>query len=636
MEEKLNLIEIKGVGEKLSTKILDSVGGQEALEKIVQEKEIEKLSSIDGISQRKAVEIMNQLLGNPNERFLKSPKAVQIYDQIIENILSFTNTRYAHNRVLLLSPTTNQSKIRENLGFVEEARELVSTLPVGDVRRIMRHIREPVEVKGNYDASKVILVESSDDYDYMLELGLNNYYPILVASRDLNPLEMSQYNLILYVYDYGGMDISGMDNIVMIHKESDLSEIIPDTVIDYYRGNRESFNEVVKLKRILGEESVLEEACVVLDEIEKYAYEHFDIDTIVEKVRADANEEIKNSIEKLDLDGDKILELLSGKTPPEIDEILEETLSNACSQIQEETRLSFDPFIKKYPIEIDNNELRRIKQQESSRQEIQIFEKKTQAASQLKQLKPQVEKEIQDILEFDYKFALGAFTQEYNLHPAKIGDKFHYEEIINLNLIQENIQLQKVNYQLYPENVTLLTGANSGGKTTLLETVAQISILAQMGLPVPGENVEVKILDELYFFSKQRSLDAGAFESFLDTFIPALTTNANKLILLDELEGITELDAAVKIISSIIEIIEKSSSYAIIVTHMAQELIEYSNVRVDGIEAKGLDEDYNLIVDRTPKMNYLARSTPELILKKIYQQKKGEEKEIYGEILKKF
>jgi dsDNA-specific endonuclease/ATPase MutS2 len=69
---------------------------------------------------------------------------------------------------------------------------------------------------------------------------------------------------------------------------------------------------------------------------------------------------------------------------------------------------------------------------------------------------------------------------------------------------------------------------------------------------------------------------------------------------------------------------------------MAREIIKYAPVRVDGIEAKGLDEDYNLLVDRTPRMNYLARSTPELILKMIHSRSEGKLKEVYGKILEKF
>ena len=101
-----------------------------------------------------------------------------------------------------------------------------------------------------------------------------------------------------------------------------------------------------------------------------------------------------------------------------------------------------------------------------------------------------------------------------------------------------------------------------------------------------------------------------------------------------KLEWITELEAAVRIISSFIEMIKYSNSCAIIVTHMPKELMTYADVRVDGIEAKGLDKDYNLIVDRTPKMNCLARSTPEFILKRIYENSDGKFKEVYGKILR--
>jgi dsDNA-specific endonuclease/ATPase MutS2 len=166
--------------------------------------------------------------------------------------------------------------------------------------------------------------------------------------------------------------------------------------------------------------------------------------------------------------------------------------------------------------------------------------------------------------------------------------------------------------------------------------MAQISIMTHMGIPVCANEASVELIDELYFFSKKRSLDAGAFESFLNTFMPVVITDTNKLVLLDELEAITELEAAVKIIASFIDLLKGSDSYAVIVTHMAREIMKYTEVRVDGIEAKGLDENYNLLVDRTPKMNYLAKSTPELILRMIYEKSDGKIKDIYGQILEKF
>ena len=267
------------------------------------------------------------------------------------------------------------------------------------------------------------------------------------------------------------------------------------------------------------------------------------------------------------------------------------------------------------------------------------YEENVKAAQTLSTMKPIVEEEIHEILLFDYEFALGCFAHYYNLNPPELGNGFSFHNGIHLNLALENsIEVQKIDYTLEsPNNVVLLTGANSGGKTTLLETIAQICIMSQMGLPVCASKARVKIVDEVYFFSKKRSLDAGAFESFLRTFMPIVTLDTDKLILLDELEAITELEAAVKIISSFMDFISDSNSLAVIVTHMAREILKYTDVRVDGIEAKGLDENYNLIVDRTPRMDYFARSTPELILRRMYEKSDDNKlKDIYRQVLEKF
>jgi dsDNA-specific endonuclease/ATPase MutS2 len=363
-----------------------------------------------------------------------------------------------------------------------------------------------------------------------------------------------------------------------------------------------------------------------------------DLDEIVSNVKKSSDRELKIAIKNIDIDGNEVLDLLNNAMPPKIEKIFDEIITKGKKTIKELSGVDFDPFLKTYPLQIDDEEMKRIKRLQSSKTENELFDKKINGSKQLFNLKEVVEEEIKEILKFDFEFSLGCFAYEYNLNPFKISDNFKLNEILHLNLaLEKDDYIQRINYNLsYPETVVLLNSANSGGKTTLLETISQISIMAQIGLPISGRDCEIKLLDEIYHFSKKRSLDAGAFESFLNVFIPVVTTNDEKLVLLDELEGITELEAAVKIISSFIDMIKDSNSYGIIVTHMAKELMKYTDVRVDGIEAKGLDENYNLIVDRTPKMNFLAKSTPELILKRIHENSEGKLKEVYGEILKKF
>ena len=521
-----------------------------------------------------------------------------------------------------------------------DAKKEVSQMPIIKLRGLMKNLKELEDAKAEYDASKVILVESEEDNSYLCDLGLNQYYPILTASD--SPLlqeELMNYDLIFYVYSQGILDFEGMPNLVMINIDENDYEIVPEKIINFFIQNQDTFQRVHEIQKIRNKESVLGDIIPIIDELNIVDKKEVDIDELVNSLKYEMDEELEKSMKNVDLEGDEILNLLNNNFPPKISKIFDEIINKRKAIIKEKTGMDFDPYLRKYPIEIDEQEIERVKLERSSKKENDIFDIKKSAAIQLNSIKQKAIEEVQDAIKFDYEFSLGSFAYEYELTEPEFGDGIKLKGALHLDLSlkKDDENIQKIDYELTKnENIALLTGANSGGKTTLLETLTQISIMAQMGLPVSAKYCEIKLFDEIYHFSKKRSLDAGAFESFLNVFIPIVTTNSEKLVLLDELEGITELEAAVKIISTFIDMIKESHSYGIIVTHMARELMNYTDVRVDGIEAKGLDENYNLIVDRTPKMNFLAKSTPELILKRIYEKSDDELKVVYARILEKF
>lgn len=638
--ERITLQNIKGVGDKISEKIINSVGGEEELQKIVEDVDVEKIANIEGISQRKAIKIMNQLLNNPEYQFIKSDRAMEIYEDIINKILAYSNTSYSKNRILLLSPSKNIDKINSNLNFVMTAKEHVSQLPIIKLRGLMKNLKEVEEAKPEYDPSKAIIVESEEDNSYLTDLGLNQYYPIITASD--SPLlkeELLNYDLVFYVYSQGILDFEGMPNLIMINIDENDYEIIPEKIINFFIQNKELFSKVYEIQKIRNNESVLGEIIPLIDELNIIDKREVDIEKLVLSLKEEMDEELEKSIKQVDLEGGEILNLLNNNFPPKISKIFDEIINKRKEIIREKTGLSFDPYLRTYPIQIDETEIQRVTIEQASKKENDIFDIKKTAAIELNSIKEKAIKEVNDTIKFDYEFSLGSFAYEYDLCRPEFSDEIKLTGAIHLELAlkKDKDHVQKIDYELSKkENIALLTGANSGGKTTLLETLTQISIMAQMGLPVSADKAKIKLFHEIYHFSKKRSLDAGAFESFLNVFIPIVTINSEKLVLLDELEGITELEAAVKIISTFIDMIKESNSYGVIVTHMARELMNYTDIRVDGIEAKGLDEDYNLIVDRTPKMNFLAKSTPELILKRIYEKSDDELKAVYARILEKF
>jgi dsDNA-specific endonuclease/ATPase MutS2 len=168
--------------------------------------------------------------------------------------------------------------------------------------------------------------------------------------------------------------------------------------------------------------------------------------------------------------------------------------------------------------------------------------------------------------------------------------------------------------------------------------VALTVTLAHMGLPVPAERARLERIGELHYHAKtQGTLDAGAFESTLEEF-GTLVTDVDEgrpvLVLVDELESITEPGASANIMAGILESLAERSATAVFVSHLAREIQEAASmeITVDGIEAEGL-VDGELKVNRTPVKGRLARSTPELIVEKLAGES---EDDFYASLLEKF
>jgi dsDNA-specific endonuclease/ATPase MutS2 len=118
----------------------------------------------------------------------------------------------------------------------------------------------------------------------------------------------------------------------------------------------------------------------------------------------------------------------------------------------------------------------------------------------------------------------------------------------------------------------VLTGANSGGKTTLLETLCECTLLAHMGLGVPADAAEVGRFDAVVFHRRHASFNAGVLESTLRTIVPPVTREAETLMLVDEFEAITEPGRAADTLNGLVRLTVDAGAAGVFVTHLAEEL----------------------------------------------------------------
>lgn len=636
--------QIKGVGSKLIDKIIQSYGSYDVFVNSVLEYDIDKLMNIQGLSQKKALEIIRFIHGINEDNFIKTQQAQKIYEDIINKILEFTSTDYARNRVLLLNPTTDYDEIKRTSQLIEKTLDDTANLDYNYIRLLYENIK-PLnnDVKPKFNDEYAILCEDYNDYLSLIKRGINKYCNIYPLEDHVS---LDDFEFVIYLYNEYNVDPGESANVVSISNDSPDYEIQPNIILEYYRKNRSTLEYVYQLREYLGLESCIDEVLVALDSISLEKKNKKAIIDVVEEIKEEANDTINQQIKEIALEGDEVLQLLNneGNLPSKIMSIFNEVLDEAKEEITNKTGLIFDPFIIKYPLELDYDEIKRIQENTLANIHLKEYEQEINACVILEKYRKEIEIETEELIHYDYQFTLASFTKFYNLTIPQIKDEYYLEDSLELRLKQqekiENKEIQPINYNLDNENnIILLTGANSGGKTTLLEMLAQHTIMAHMGLGVCSKKAIIPQTNEVYYFTKKQSLNAGAFETFLTSFIPVAVGNKKKLILIDELESITELEAAVKIIIGFIEHIQDDESYAVIVTHMAPEILkrtENIHIRTDGIEAKGLDSDYNLIVDRSPKINYLANSTPELILKKIYEKSEEPIKSVYKDILDKF
>ncbi|WP_435334944.1 MutS-related protein [Haloarchaeobius sp. TZWWS8] len=241
-----------------------------------------------------------------------------------------------------------------------------------------------------------------------------------------------------------------------------------------------------------------------------------------------------------------------------------------------------------------------------------------------------VDRAVSAVADIAISLSLARFASEFDLtRPEFVTGEatVAVEGARNLDLVARGEDVQPIRYALgnHPlsgepgeERVSVVTGANSGGKTTLLETTCQVVLLAHMGLPVPADRAVVATFDDVVFHRRHASFNAGVLESTLKSVVPPLTGDGRTLMLVDEFEAITEPGSAADLLHGLVTLTVDRDALGAFVTHLADDLEPLGpEARVDGIFAEGLTPDLDLEVDYQPRFGQLGKSTPEFIVSRL-------------------
>ena len=662
---------IPGVGEKTAAALADLDGAERALE----EGDIATLARAPGLSEGRAAVIARGAIRRRHGDgggFLATDRAREVYRDVLNLLRERTVTDYGAKRVATFYPTASASRIAEVREFVDRATDRDPDPAVRDALAGVEPLAPPPTRRvrdrclATVDAERFAAAE-----DAFPELSVE----VVEATRDLAELARSYATVIALDEQFAGVDVDG-DVRVRPDAIDAPDEIVPERVLAFFAENRGRLlaaAEVAEtadldpdcdldaLRNALGR--VADDGTIVGDaELDRLATAVDDLDAAVGTAESVANDRLRDAIRERDvtIDGTDFLSLV--EQGARVDSLLDRELADEYADAVDAARehlvgaLSLEPeeagFAERafpedpaFPVAHEESVISRLRTELKTGRDRRAARLKRELAADLSELRDPAESLVREALEVDVELAVARFAADFECtlptfvgegDAADAGDSDHGIAIDGGRSPLLDVGFADVDPVDYAvSGPTLLSGVNSGGKTSTLDLVALVVVCAQMGLPVPADRVELERFSELHYYAKtQGTLDAGAFESTLRDFRGLADGAESRLVLVDELESITEPGASAKIVAGILEALEEQAATAVFVSHLAREIRAAADfdVAVDGIEALGL-ENGELVVNRSPVKDHLARSTPELIVEKLAD---GDGSGFYDRLLRKF
>ncbi|WP_406656150.1 helix-hairpin-helix domain-containing protein [Methanolobus sp. ZRKC2] len=693
---------VPGIGDKMAKRFIEHFGNESLALEAIMGADIAGISQVEGVGQRYAIslvhDIRSKVEGVDISDFLKTGEATDVYEKLLDLVKGFAHTTYARDKLHIFIPYPSKKmdtimQMRSSVsGYMETARLLgndsmvVSMLPKVkplNLRYTVSRVRDRVIVTADQNTFEYARERFGSMLDVQLATSLSEFvdiargYSHVIAADDA----YLSFDLPEEVQPEFVSDITRCEDW----------EIIPEKEIIAFSKNHASLQSAIEIVMLLRSKGVsfmdpvpeddLEMLASTLslidsdgniidgtdEEIDRLRYIIGNLDSCVSDALKDANTKFDECLVKSEftLGGQDMLKVMKGsvdlkdilgkKLHKSYHSVMKECMDSICSDLtlQKKETLFIDSLFPEdisHPVEIDREQLSLFRQHLERKVLKRQLEHQREIAKLLSSCLGLARNMVKEVLDFDVGFAIGCFAMAHELEMPEIvdGPGLGFEKGRNLfiasrhgNVVPIDYSIGKNSYGLDNDGsrVVLLSGVNSGGKTSMLELIAQSVILAHMGFPVPASSSEISLTNGFYYFAKSKgTLDAGAFETTLTEF-SVVADDSAKMVLADELESITEPGASAKIISGILEVLtENQQSMSVFVSHLSELILENTEckIRVDGIEASGLDADLNLIVDRSPRYNYVAKSTPELIVERLSKKTSGGEQLFYEKLKEKF
>ncbi|MEI7595775.1 MAG: DNA mismatch repair protein MutS [Bacteroidota bacterium] len=235
---------------------------------------------------------------------------------------------------------------------------------------------------------------------------------------------------------------------------------------------------------------------------------------------------------------------------------------------------------------------------------------------------------LEQIAYLDVVIAKAKLAETLNLCKPKIAsDTSIYKSLFNPQvkeiLQKENKQFQAIDITLY-RSPCLITGANMGGKTVLLKTVALAQYMFQFGFYIPAAKADIVPVDLVMLSMSDEQSELNGLSSYaaeilnLNDIINAIKSDKKVLVLIDELARTTNPEEGKAIVNATLDIFEIYKVRSLITSHYSGLKTNCRKLKVKGLDLKTIKdiitvENINKFMDYSLEENKLDEKSNEAL-----------------------
>ena len=249
--------------------------------------------------------------------------------------------------------------------------------------------------------------------------------------------------------------------------------------------------------------------------------------------------------------------------------------------------------------------------------EAEIKEILTDLTMKVKEFADEILSGLKILAEIDFVFA----KAHYSIAIKGIEPELNKDKIIRLKTAKHPILLQLLN-NVIPNNIELgkdfdtliITGSNTGGKTVTLKTLGLLTLMCKAGMHVPCTEASIYPFDKVFAdIGDEQSVmqSLSTFSGHINNLKEILNnTNANTLVLLDEIGVGTDPQEGSALAQATLEYLHSNGAKTVITTHygelkaIAFERERFENASVE-FDSETLKPTYKLNIGLPGSSNAL-------------------------------